>query len=401
MDKEYSIWLAERPNCSARFCRRLLDALGTARNVWEADEDRLRDAVQAKKNQLDSLMQKGLEHSRRIMSDCEKHGIRPISIAESDYPEPLRSMDNAPIVLYVRGNMPDWKSSLSIAMVGTRRATKYGLSAAHWLSGNLAKAGCVIVSGMAKGIDSQANRGALDVGGQTVAVMGCGLDICYPYSNKQLMDDIVRHGAVISEYPPGTDPAAWHFPQRNRIISGLCRGLVVIEAPMRSGALITADWALNQGKDVFAVPGNINSPASMGTNQLVRQGAELVTCAEEILTHYPEELQRISPPTARYIPTTQPEQSADKETARERPKEPKPQNTQNRNEKTAPAAKNTVALRPDEQMILQSVRNGAKCVDEILDATDMSASNALAALTMLEINGILHRVGSTIVLDIE
>ena len=190
------------------------------------------------------------------------------------------------------------------------------------------------------------------------------------------MARIVEHGAVITEYPPGTEPRAYHFPMRNRIMSGLCRGVIVIEAPEKSGALITADRALEQGRDVFAVPGNINSPQSAGTNRLLREGgAELVTCAADVLAHYPEESKQLTPTKAL------------------------PDLSRRRKERPAAVRPSSVVLSPTEQRILDSVRRGADSTDAIIEETGMSASHVLAALTMLEINGMLRRDGARVLLN--
>ena len=376
MNHEYAIWLAERPGCSAELRMQLLERFGTAQAVWESTERELMEIPGLRQRQRESLLQKGLEQAKLILRDCARQNIRVISMEETDYPAPLRDLADAPIVLYVRGTMPDWENTIAVGIVGTRRATSYGLNASRWLAANLAHAGCTIVSGMALGIDGQANLGALEADGTTVAVLGCGADVCYPPAHKELMARIIEHGAVITEYPPGTEPKSYHFPLRNRIMSGLSRGVIVIEAPAKSGALITADRALEQGRDVFAVPGNINSPQSAGTNRLLREGgAELVTCAADVLAHYPEESKQLTPTKAL------------------------PDLSRRRKERPAAVRPSSVILSPTEQRILDSVRRGADSTDAIIEETGMSASHVLAALTMLEINGMLRRDGARVLLN--
>lgn len=376
MNHEYAIWLAERPGCSAELRMQLLERFGTAQAVWESTERELMEIPGLRQRQREALLQKGLEQAKLILRDCARQNIRVISMEETDYPAPLRDLADAPIVLYVRGTMPDWENTISVGIVGTRRATSYGLNASRWLAANLAHAGCTIVSGMALGIDGQANLGALEADGTTVAVLGCGADVCYPPAHKELMARIIEHGAVITEYPPGTEPKSYHFPMRNRIMSGLSRGVIVIEAPAKSGALITADRALEQGRDVFAVPGNINSPQSAGTNRLLREGgAELVTCAADVLAHYPEESKQLTPTKAL------------------------PDLSRRRKERPAAVRPSSVILSPTEQKILDSVRRGADSTDAIIEETGMSASHVLAALTMLEINGMLRRDGARVLLN--
>lgn len=379
MKLEYAVWLAERPHCGPELRLRLLDHFGTAEAVWKAKKEDYRLIEGVGKRQLDALSQKGMEHAQIILRDCAKQDIRVLSIEDEAYPLPLRDLEDAPTVLYVRGTLPDWSRTVAIGIVGTRKATPYGRGASRWLSSHLAHAGCVIVSGMALGIDGEANRGALEADGQTIAVLGCGADICYPPSHKKLMEDILKHGAVVTEYPPGTEPHKFHFPMRNRIISGLSRGVIVIEAPKKSGALITADRALDQGRDVFAVPGNINSPQSAGVNRLLREGAaELVTCAADVLAHYPEESKRLVP--TRTAPPR-------KRTPAEEPSVP---------DRQPSGPSNGVALAEEEQAVLTAIAQGANCTDAIIEATELSASKVLTSLTMLEINGYIKRVGATI-----
>ncbi|RJX17808.1 MAG: DNA-protecting protein DprA [Desulforudis sp.] len=209
-------------------------------------------------------------------------GAGYLTWTDDRYPEPLRHIFNPPAVLYYLGEIKP-EDKLAVALVGSRRATYYGRDVAQKLGRDLAAAGLTVVSGMARGIDTAAHRGALEAGGRTVAVLGSGLDVVYPRENIKLMREIAGSGAVVTEFPLGAAPEAWHFPVRNRIISGISRGVVVVEAAERSGALITAELALEQGKDVMAVPGNISSPVSRGPNRLIKQGARLVDDAEDIL----------------------------------------------------------------------------------------------------------------------
>ncbi len=228
----------------------------------------------------------------RELERADEAGVRLVTLVDSDYPVLLREIDDPPLVLYVRGRLPVDTSS-TIAIVGTRRGTQYGKMVAAKLASQLALRGIGIVSGLAAGIDAAAHQGTLDVGGHTIAVLGCGVDVPYPKRNQPLYERIVINGTVISEYPLGTRPAKWTFPQRNRILSGLSRGVVVVQAPERSGSLITARLALEQGREVFAVPGNISTMTSAGTNRLIQQGAKLVESAEDILEEFPD-LRRIA-----------------------------------------------------------------------------------------------------------
>lgn len=216
----------------------------------------------------------------RIIERCNKKHIRILPLSHEEYPEMLKYIHDPPLILYVKGRLPQMSG---IALVGSRKASGYGIETAVKLSTELAASGIMVVSGMARGIDTAAHCGALNAGGETAAVLGCGVDIAYPPENSKLMERIAESGAVLSEYPPGTPPATFHFPCRNRIISGMTLGTVVVEASLKSGSLITAHSALEQGREVFAVPGNITHFNSMGTNRLIKDGAKMVLTVDDIL----------------------------------------------------------------------------------------------------------------------
>lgn len=219
------------------------------------------------------------------IKEIRDKGIKLVHIDHPDYPERLKNIDDPPRYFYMKGciSPQDFKA---IAIVGTRRPTIYGKRVAEMLAAELSSAGFTIVSGLARGIDSFAHRAALRGGGRSIGVLGCGIDIVYPRENGTLMADIVESGAIISEFPLGTKPDKRNFPQRNRVISGISLGTVVVEAAGRSGSLITARFALEQGREVFAVPGNINSPVSIGTNNLIKEGAKLVASTGDILEEF-------------------------------------------------------------------------------------------------------------------
>jgi len=216
------------------------------------------------------------------MQACERQGVQLISFVDDDYPPMLREIHDPPLVLYVRGRLHPMDYN-AVAMVGTRHPSTYGLETARRFAAHLAGMGLTVVSGLARGVDSAAHQGALDVGGRTLAVLGCGVDQVYPAENKRLYAMIMDAGALISEYPLGAPPRPYHFPRRNRIISGLSLGTLVVEAHVRSGSLITANQALEQGRDVFAVPGRADALLSRGTNGLIKSGAALTETAEDIL----------------------------------------------------------------------------------------------------------------------
>jgi DNA processing protein len=262
--------------------RALLDAFGTIDAAWLAPEEALRD-VGLDRRSIASL----LEARRRLDLPAElvrlQHaGVQALTWEDPAYPQPLLTINDPPPVLYVRGELRP-EDAWSVAVVGTRTASVYGREATRVLATDLSRAGVTIVSGLARGIDAQAHRAALEAGGRTIAVLGSGVDIIYPYEHRQLADEIAGRGALVAEYALGTKPEASNFPPRNRIISGLSRGVIVVEAGERSGALITADFAADQGRDVFAVPGGIFQRGSRGTNRLIRDGAQPVLSADDVL----------------------------------------------------------------------------------------------------------------------
>jgi DNA processing protein len=221
------------------------------------------------------------ERASRIRETCGRAGIRVVPLDSEDYPESLRTVPDAPLVLYAAGAGVPWENS--VAIVGSRAPTPPGMEFAGLLASELAAAGWTVVSGMARGIDAAAHEGALRGGGKTAAVLGCGVDVVYPPEAGRLRARILGRGALLSEYPPGGPPLPRHFPARNRIISGISRGVVVVEAPSRSGALITARIALDQGREVMAVPGNPLFPHTAGSNRLIREGASPVTGAADVI----------------------------------------------------------------------------------------------------------------------
>jgi DNA processing protein len=235
------------------------------------------------------------------ISTAAKLGLKIITLFDQDYPENLKNINGAPIVLYCLGSL-EKEDVTSVAIVGSRRASLYGLNSAFKFAAQLAQSGITVVSGLARGIDTYAHRGALKASGRTLAVLGSGFNRLYPPENKALAEEISRHGAVISEFPLDTEPQRQNFPRRNRLISGLSLGVLVAEAAKNSGALITADFALEQGREVFALPGKIDSFTSTGTNALIQQGAKLVTSCEEILEELFLPLERIKGDAATSAP---------------------------------------------------------------------------------------------------
>lgn len=271
------------PGLGSKGLLQLVSRLGTPREVFQAGKKGLSDSgirtnVVAGFGDSAALLQKAEVLLERLQSG----GADAICFADSGYPQPLREIADPPPVLYVQGRI-ELLGSLCLGMVGSRAATAYGKRSSFALARALASSGITVVSGLAAGIDSEAHRGALSVQGATIGVLGCGLDVVYPRQNGALYNQIRREGLLVSEYPLGTRPDGFRFPARNRIIAGLSRGVVVVEAAKKSGSLITAEMALDEGREVFAVPGQIDSFKSSGTHWLLQQGANLVQSADDIL----------------------------------------------------------------------------------------------------------------------
>jgi DNA processing protein len=261
--------------------RKLVEQFGSLESAWNADNKRLMPI-------LDERALKGLRQKResvdltRMMAGFERDGISVVTLMDSTYPRLLREAPGPPPLLFTRGSFSDLDEQ-AVAIVGTRRMTGYGREMAARIAGDLAQAGVTIVSGLALGVDGVAHRAALEAGGRTIAVLGGGINRIYPSEHRQLAASVSGSGVLLSEYSPDEKADAPHFPARNRIISGLSLGVVVIEAPEKSGALITVDFAADQGRDVFAVPGNANSASSIGCNRLIRDGARIVRSADDVL----------------------------------------------------------------------------------------------------------------------
>ena len=286
MDELSWLWLMQKGISRGR-CARLLAACGgSAAAVYDMPDSAVDRCEYLLDTDRAALKDKALDEVRAHLDVLHRNGVWMLHYGAPDYPALLAEIVNPPLLLYGRGRHLDWNNRLCIAVVGARNCTEYGRNAARHLSRDMAAEGAVIVSGLAAGVDAAAHLGALDAGGDTIAVLGCGVNKIYPPSNAPLMRRILQTGTILSEYPVGADPLPHHFPARNRIISGLSRGIVVVEGSIKSGSLITASLAQEQGKDVFAVPGNINNTLSKGPNCLLRDGAYVVTCAEDVLGQY-------------------------------------------------------------------------------------------------------------------
>lgn len=283
MEEYYMMWLSRIPSIGVHKAMLLLDYFGTAENIWKASFRDLREVKGIGTVYCQTIKEAKKEQQlEKWIEELEEKEIRFISIKNEQYPYLLKQIYDPPIGFYIKGYLPDDNID-KVSIVGARRCSHYGASVAHKLASDLAKENITIVSGMATGIDGIAHTGALDGGGQTIAVLGTGVDICYPAEHRELMERIICNGCVISEYPPQTPVYPQNFPKRNRIISGLSPITIVVEAGKRSGTLITADQALNNGREVFVVPGNVTSALSEGTNNLIKQGCPIITEFEDVL----------------------------------------------------------------------------------------------------------------------
>lgn len=278
----YAYWLANIPGVGNRTIQRLLTQAGCAKELYFMDEKILKTLHWLGETERNSLINSRKEEIEKHYQLLQEQNIRFLSMEEEDYPTRLRHIADAPFGIYIKGTLPK-EHCKSVAIVGARRCSEYGYEIAKELGSQISRGGGCVISGMAKGVDAGSHMGALQMEGKTVAVLGCGIDICYPPQHRELYQKIEETGCIVSEYPPGVQPRAGFFPARNRIIAGLCDALVVVEAKERSGSLISADFALEQGKDIYAVPGRINDTLSAGCNALIAQGAGIISNINDFL----------------------------------------------------------------------------------------------------------------------
>jgi DNA processing protein len=337
---DFSEWrILLTPGLTVGGHRRLLESFGDPGSVFSADVDVLSNIIG--KSLANYLIEKSEEETERILSLRERREFTIIHYLSDAYPTQLLNFDDSPVVLYLRGNLEVLKEEM-IAVVGTRRASPYGVREARRFAKFFAEAGITVLSGGARGIDREAHESALEAGGNTVAVLGSGLLRPYPPEHGKLYSKITKKGLLISEFNPFTPPYPWNFPRRNRIVSGLSRALLVIEAPKNSGAMITARWASTQGREVFVIPGDVDRKTFEGNHTLIRNGCILVTSPEELLI----DLGYMVP------------QKTGKE-----------------------------ELSQDEQLILSLFTKGALTVDEIMEKSKMETNKVLSTLLLLEMKG--------------
>ena len=400
----YWIWLTLRKGMGDGMRLQLLQRFQTPEAIFFAesrDFDRVEGLAAGGRK---SLLERDLAPARKILEQCAEKNLRILTFSDAAYPRRLKNIPDPPMVLYYKGTLPAFDELPVIGLVGTRRASDYGLHIAGQMGEQISRCGGVVVSGMAEGIDSEAMSGVLNAGGLTVGVLGCGADMVYPASAKELYRAVEEKGCILSEFPPGTPPVKWNFPKRNRIISGLSCGVLVVEAPEKSGALITAREALEQGRDVFVVPGNINLPTCAGSNRLLREGAAVVTegwdVMEEYLGFFPDKIRR-----AEELPAGQGQKQF--HACRLKQEKNLPQTGKKKSlqkdfrkkaiDKAASSPYSDVntaitGLTEEEKKIVLCLTAGERLVDDVVAETGLTTGKVLAALTMLELKGVLKRL---------
>lgn len=381
---KYWVWLSSLEGLTNLNRLRMLAQFGTPENVFYASTEEISRVEGLSRGQAALLANKSLNEAERILGECERLGLRVLTLQDAEYPARLRNIFDPPVLLYCKGRLPVVDEEVTIAMVGTRAATPYGIRSAEEIGYGLAKQGAVVVSGMAEGIDAASIRGALRAGGKVISVLGCGIDVVYPSQNEYLYKDVSVTGVLLSEYAPGTEPRGSHFPIRNRIIAGLALGTVVVEAPLRrSGALNTAHTALEQGRDVFAVPGGIDAEMSRGCNQLIREGAALVTEAWDVLREY----QAIYPQKVAEKKFEAPRELGYAARQKRAEQEEKIQIVEKKSAMRM-IDPGKESLSDDQAAVLRVLSTEeAMQADDVIEATELTARRVLSALTVLVMDG--------------
>ena len=381
---KYWIWLANLPRLGSQMKLALLEHFGGPEKIYYGEKEEYLLVKGMNRQLAEALADKDLDPADRILGDCDKLGLRVVTKPDAEYPDRLRNIYDPPLLLYVQGRMPRFDEEVAIAMVGTRQASPYSMEMGEKLAFQMAGLGAVIVSGLASGGDAAAHRGALRADGFTAAVIGGGHDVVYPRENRRLYEDIAARGVILSEYPPGTEHRGRHFPVRNRIISGLSLGVVVLEAPERSGALITAQRALDQSRDVFAVPGQVGDRRCAGSNLLLRDGAGVVTDAWDVLGHYAGRF----PQKIRSLRMEEPRRFGGG-AAEKKPAEKKPPAEPVRPELPLLDLSGSHGLTDDQVRIVKALDGRTVQVDDLVEETQIPVRRALSALTVLELDRIV------------
>ncbi len=402
------IWLSTREGLKDRDKLAVLEHFRDPEDAFFADPGHYGQISGLSPEGIEALMDKNLLPAEEILADCAREKLHVLTYGDGAYPARLKNIPDPPLVLYYKGKLPDLDGLPVIGVVGTRKASMYGMTAAKRLGYQIGKCGGVVVSGMAYGIDGMAMQGALTAGATVVGILGCGADVVYPVSNKALFADMERNGCLISEFVPGTPPFGWNFPKRNRIISGLSDGVLVVEAPEKSGALITARQAAEQGRDVFVVPGNIDVPSCAGSNALLRDGAIMVSSGWDVVseydrlypgklkkdlgqahqTAYPDEVVKAAMEERPQAKVAQKPRLPGKK-GKAKPEIDKkdidnPPSSAYSDGDTLPAG-----LSDTERAIVEQLLQGERLVDDVIAGTGLNSGQVLGALTLLEVRGIV------------
>lgn len=401
---KYWVWLSGRTGLRPETREALLERFGDPRAIFLAT-DRELDEIAWRDAERSTLRDKSLEKTQKILNDCQRLDVQIVTMQDAAYPVRLRNIYDPPCVLYVLGRLPAIDERAAIAVVGTRKATPYGMKMGRQMGYELTRGGALIVSGLAEGVDSAAAQGALRAGGSCIGVLGTAIDVVYPSENRRLFEDVCTVGALVSEYPPGAKTQRGNFPQRNRILSGLSVGVVVIEAPERSGALITASRALEQGRDLFVVPGNADSPSCAGSNALMRDCAKPVTGGLDVLIEYTHLFSDVdvSAPQALAMPEMPQAETAAEYAGSNAPESGRgfhrlrvPRAARLRQEEDTPPERpepeiiaDPAQLSEAERVMLSVMDTPKTQVDELIVRSGLSVAEALSALTLLEIGGLV------------
>ena len=394
----YWIWYAQRSKVSAHQKQMLLQHFRDPEDIYYADEPAFADIRELTADGQQSLLDKDLTGAKRILQECKQKGIKILTYGDRQYPARLRNIYDPPMVLYFTGVLPDWESAPVIGIVGTRKATAYGMNTAFRFGSQISACGAVVVSGGATGIDTMSMEGALEAGGPVVGVLGCGVDVVYPTRNRPLFQRVSTVGCLISEYPPQEKALPWHFPERNRIITGMSNGLLVVEAPEKSGALNSACHAMEQGRDVFVVPGNVDVDACSGSNALLEDQAIPALSGWHVVreyeAQYPETVHRREMPVVVERVDALVAQAQEIPAKAGKQKLPPDKKSIDKKEKsTYSVVNNPVSgLNEQEQHVFTQIGDQICTVDDLIARTDMAPAAVKSILTRLVIKGLVRNL---------
>lgn len=385
---KFWVWLTEQNRLGGPARQALLEHFGSPEEVYYAEPGDLLQVEGITADQVQALENKSLDRAQSILEECARKDIFLLTAQDALYPQRLKNIYDPPLLLYGRGSMPLFDEEAAVAVVGTRSCSPYGIRTAERFGFEMSKQGGLVVSGLARGIDAASQLGALRAGGLTAAVLGCGVDVVYPPENDRLYEDVAASGVLLSEYPPGAEPFGWHFPARNRILSGLCLATLVVEAPEKSGALITAATALEQGRDVFAIPGPLDAEGSVGCNRLIRDGAGLATESWDILREYQSRYPHKLHPDGEKLP---PLPKKSEIFYPERSKKPKVALS---GLPVINVRRNAEGLTDDQIKVLRILDDKEPMLtDDIALRANVPVRRILSAVTMLEIDGYTRQEG--------